>query len=335
MPGAEPGPGGLPIERADLVTRDMDVITDLLSRLYAQHRARTRRIPEATPDAATQAAVAGSLQAGLVRIDGVEYETDAADTDGRPMGLVAIEGRGEMTVGREQHRFTRGEVFLALPDRPFACRMHGLAASLLQIPWSVAGQVAEAHTGLPAADLRFTSMAPVSPTAAAMWARTVAFGCQQLIDSRLTEISPLVAQEMTHLTAAAMLETFPNTAMTLGYIRGTGWVPPAAVRRAVAFIDANPEQPITLDDIAAAAGVSGRALQYAFRRHYGTAPTGYLRRVRLERAHAELRDAIRGDGVTVAAVARRWGWSNPAHFAAAYQRQHGQLPALTLRAASG
>src|SRR5690349_8025711 len=136
MPSAEPGRDALPIKRAGLVTRDMDMITELLSRLYAQHRARTRRIPETTPDAATQAAVAGSLQAGLVRIDGVEYETDAADTDGRPMGLVVIEGRGEMTVGREQHRFTRGEVFLAPPDRPFACRMHGLAASLLQVPWS-------------------------------------------------------------------------------------------------------------------------------------------------------------------------------------------------------
>jgi AraC-like DNA-binding protein len=46
---------------------------------------------------------------------------------------------------------------------------------------------------------------------------------------------------------------------------------------------------------------------------------------------------IRGTGWVppAAAVVRRWGWSNPAHFAAAYQRQHGQLPGLTLRATSG
>lgn len=71
---------------------------------------------------------------------------------------------------------------------------------------------------------------------------------------------------MTRLAAAAMLETFPNTTMTLGYVRGPAWVPPAAVRRAAAFIDAHPDRAVTLEDVAAAAGVTGRALQYAFRR---------------------------------------------------------------------
>lgn len=78
--------------------------------------------------------------------------------------------------------------------------------------------------------------------------------------------------------------------------------------------------------------MSGRALQYAFRRYYGTTPTGYLRQVRLERARDELAASSPAGGVTVAAVARKWGWANPAHFATAYGRQHGQSPGQTLRA---
>lgn len=323
----------MPVERAELVTRDMEMITALISRMFAEHRARSRRIPGATPEAVIEGAVAGVLRAGVTHMAGVEYWTDAADTGGHPMGLVAFSGSGEVIVGRDQHRFTgSSEAFMAPADRPYAARIRGVSAAWLQIPWSAVAQVAETHTGLPAADLRFESIEPASKAAGAGWARTVAFGCQQLISSRATEISPLIAQEMTWLTAAAMLETFPNTAMTVDYARGPGWVPPAAVRRAVAFIDANPERPITLDHIAAAAGITGRALQYGFRRHYDTTPTGYLRQVRLERAHHELAAAGPGAGSTVAAIARKWGWANPAHFAAAYRQHYGQPPSHTLRA---
>jgi hypothetical protein len=53
------------------------------------------------------------------------------------------------------------------------------------------------------------------------------------------------------------------------------------------------------------------ALQYAIRRHYETPVTGYLRQVRLEQAHRELRDGDSAADATVAATARRWGWASP------------------------
>jgi AraC-like DNA-binding protein len=58
---------------------------------------------------------------------------------------------------------------------------------------------------------------------------------------------------------------------------------------------------------------------------------GYLRQVRLERAYAQLQAADPAGGSTVAAVARRWGWANPAHFAAAYRQRFGVPPSHTLR----
>jgi transcriptional regulator GlxA family with amidase domain len=108
-------------------------------------------------------------------------------------------------------------------------------------------------------------------------------------------------------------------------------VAPAAVRRAAAFIHAHADQPLTLGEIAAAAGVSGRALQYSFRRYFDTTPIGYLRRVRLERADTELRAADSASGVTVAAVARRWGWVTASQFTQAYRQRFGVLPSHTLR----
>jgi transcriptional regulator GlxA family with amidase domain len=96
-------------------------------------------------------------------------------------------------------------------------------------------------------------------------------------------------------------------------------------------MDTHAGQPVTVTEVAAAAGTTARALQYAFRRHYDTTPTGYLRRVRLERAHRQLQAADPITGATVAEIARQWGWANPAHFATAYRKRYGMAPSHTLR----
>ena len=208
--------------------------------------------------------------------------------------------------------------------------MHNLGLAMVQVPWAAAGGLAEEVTGVPSADLRFHAMTPISAARQATWTRIARFIGSELVSSGATEISPLLAEEMTRLAAAALLGTFPNTTMTVAYTRGPGWVSPAAVRRAAAFIDAHAGQPVTLAQIAAAAGVTGKALRYAFRRHYGITVTGYLRQARLECAHQELGGAEPDDGVTVAAVAFKWGWASPSKFAAAYQRRYGQPPSHTL-----
>jgi transcriptional regulator GlxA family with amidase domain len=85
----------------------------------------------------------------------------------------------------------------------------------------------------------------------------------------------------------------------------------------------------TVADIAAAAFVTMRAVQLAFRKHIGTTPTGYLRRVRLDHAR---RDLVSGDPAreTVTAVAYRWGFPSPSRFAAYYREAYGVLLSHTL-----
>ena len=98
----------------------------------------------------------------------------------------------------------------------------------------------------------------------------------------------------------------------------------------MAFIDACSADPIGLAEIAAAAQLSPRALQAAFRRHLGTTPLGHLRSVRLARAHADLLAARRGDGQTVSEIANRWGFSQLSRFAHDYRTRYGQSPRETL-----
>lgn len=78
--------------------------------------------------------------------------------------------------------------------------------------------------------------------------------------------------------------------------------------------------------------VEAGELHASFRRHFGTTPTGFLRRVRLERAHQDLRAADPSSGDTVSAVAARWGFGHAARFTGCYREQYGVLPSRTLRA---
>ena len=147
-------------------------------------------------------------------------------------------------------------------------------AIMVQVPWAAASTLAEEQAGLPAADLRFESLAPVTGAAGALWSRTARFACRQLIESGDTEISPLLAQEMTQMVAAVMLRTFPSTTMTVPYLPSPGWAPPAAVRGAAEFMEAHAGEPVTTAQIAAAAGVTTRTLQDAFRRHTASPQPG-------------------------------------------------------------
>jgi len=319
----------LPVERAELVTKDMNLLADLLGRLYVEHAALFSCDDQDRVDGEVRSAAVNGLKAGLLRYGGFDYDavTEPADA---PTAVTVTHGSGTIAVAGEEHGWARGGAFLLPSGLPSMAFQYDAGFALLRVPWPVAQSLAEERTSLPAADLRFESMAPVSAERQAMWASTAKFVCAELVTSGSAAISPLMAHELTRMAATVMLETFPNTAMTALYVAGPGWAPPAAVRRAAAFIEAHADQPVTLADIAAAAGVTGRALQPAFRRYYDNTPVGYLRQARLERAYTELQDADPAAGVTVAAVARRWGWTSPGQFTAAYQRRFGEAPGRTL-----
>ncbi|KWX05564.1 AraC family transcriptional regulator [Carbonactinospora thermoautotrophica] len=104
-----------------------------------------------------------------------------------------------------------------------------------------------------------------------------------------------------------------------------------AVRKALDFIEAHLREPITVNDIARHVHMSVRAIQQGFRDELGTTPMAYLRDRRLERAREELADAIPSDGVTVADVAHRWGFTHLSNFAMLYRKRWGESPSDTLR----
>ena len=105
---------------------------------------------------------------------------------------------------------------------------------------------------------------------------------------------------------------------------------PRMLRRALDFIHDNAQYEISIRDIAAASDVTPRAIQYAFREHLDLTPLEYLRRVRLERAHRELKSADPAQD-TVTSIAGRCGFSHHGRFSSAYKQVFGTEPSRTLR----
>ena len=180
----------------------------------------------------------------------------------------------------------------------------------------------------------FDSVRPVTADRARTWQATRAYLQAVLADGDVAESSLLVGST-NRLLAALLLETFPNSIRRASSAerrdrrdaRG-----PGSLRRAIGFIERNAGGDIGIADIARAASVTPRAVEFAFRRHLGTTPTAYLRQVRLDHAHRELLGADKGDHLTVSEVAYRWGFSSPSRFSEYYRRAFGRSPRETLMA---
>ncbi len=185
-------------------------------------------------------------------------------------------------------------------------------------------QLARRVSGDDSLVLRTRELSPTTASAADAWNRM--FRYVEESASVLDAEDAILRAELARHAAATTLSVFTTTMTGVRRRAGQASPAPATVRRALDYIAENAHRPISIDDVAAAVHISTRGLQYAFRRALDTTPAESLRRARLDGAHHELRS---GRAATVAEVARRWGFSHPSRFAAAYRREFGVLPSET------
>ncbi|WP_431932634.1 AraC family transcriptional regulator [Micromonospora sp. RP3T] len=315
-----------PTDHDVVETDDPEHAHHLIARRYGDHRARVSGPRDGF-----------RYRLRRARVDELEIDTllytmiTRADTPPYP-GFAAVtvaHGRSGLHTRDEDLRLVPGATG-RYPNDPATLLSDDLAASVVRLPMPRIAEVATTRTGLPAAAFRFTALAPLSPTMAALWRSTAAYLRQQLTDDAMVA-SPLTRVSLVDLAAATALAVFPNTTMTVSYLPAPPAVRPASVRRAAEFIEAHAARPLTVAQIAAACEVGLRALQVAFRRHHGQSPMAFLRAVRLRRAHHDLTQARPGQ--TVAGTARHWGWTHAGRFASAYRETYGCHPGDTLRAA--
>ncbi|GGM17838.1 AraC family transcriptional regulator [Streptomyces fumigatiscleroticus] len=222
-----------------------------------------------------------------------------------------------------------GDLFCFHPGLPSAGRIDYSAHDSIMLPPALLERVAAAPGASPK-PVRLTGHVPTAPPAALLLRRTIAHLRGTVCAEPELREQPLVQSTASQLLAATVLAAFPSTALTEPTGRERNDARPATLRRALSYIDDHADQDISVADIAAAARINVRTLQYAFRRYLDTTPTRHLRRVRLAHVHHDLLAADPAAGVTVTTVAGRWGFFHPGQFAAAYRGVYGCLPRRTL-----
>ena len=90
---------------------------------------------------------------------------------------------------------------------------------------------------------------------------------------------------------------------------------------------------VSIDDLAAASGVSARTLYKGFQEFRGVSPMKFLKLTRLEMVHRELLHAEPSDSVT--RIAMDYGFRQLGRFAVEYRQRFGESPSDTLRHAPG
>ncbi|GAA0593067.1 helix-turn-helix transcriptional regulator [Kribbella sandramycini] len=306
------------MESLKFESRDLESTEAFLNRAYTKMRIgspgeqiRTRIEREA----------AGSITVDRLEI-GFEMRYDA-----NPLGKICLcvvaDGtvRDHVTDGW-QDAFGPGDVVsFAPPDRPYAGRIDNSRYSITMFDPALLTQAAHA-----VAPVRLLHHRPRTAAAGQQLARTISYLGDDVLPNPTLKASRLLLASVEQLLASSVLAAFPNTALDAD---GGQIAPSRTVRRAIAYLESNVDSPIGVGDIAAAAGVTVRAVQSAFQRHLGISPLGYLRQLRLAEARAMLQAGDPAE-LTVSAAAARWGFHHLGRFAAAYRQTYGESPSETL-----
>lgn len=175
------------------------------------------------------------------------------------------------------------------------------------------------------------SMAPGSESSK-VWLRTLNYLCTQLSQSDQLLSYPAFMRNSADMLMSLLLEMQPHN-----YSRFLQAEPVVngsrTVRRAVEYIEAHSNRPVSLADVATAVGVSARVLQKGFRRYLDCTPCEYLRQTRLKRAHEALQNAAPDQ--KVAEVLYKNGVTSLGHFGQLYRRKYGCSPQETLKKTKG
>ncbi|MCM2543479.1 GlxA family transcriptional regulator [Burkholderia glumae] len=97
---------------------------------------------------------------------------------------------------------------------------------------------------------------------------------------------------------------------------------------ALQLMEANVEDPLTTDEIAALVGISRRQLERLFRQYLGAMPSKYYLNLRLLKARTQLQRTSK----SVVQVSLASGFSSAAHFSNAYRERFGVTPREDRRA---
>jgi AraC-like DNA-binding protein len=239
----------------------------------------------------------------------------------------ALDGACETELGKRRYTCAGANAVVTSPDRPHGLRLSADCKRVIAVfsRDALARQLAVLLGAPLRSELVFQPDLDTSHGAGRTLVEYLRLALREFNrpDSALN--SPLAIRDFEQLFMTTLLLAHRHNYSALLHGRPAS-LAPRDVKRAVDYIHANLDAPVTLEDLVSVSGVPGRTLREHFNHFKGMAPMAYLRRAR----YAEARnDLLRCDGRTVTEIARRWGFEHMGRFAAGYRRLFGEAPSKT------
>jgi AraC-like DNA-binding protein len=324
-------PGRKPLSGHGLFqTRDLDEARELVGRVFCPHRLDT--IGRGRFDVCHN-----HVPGDRISLNYLEYGAKTLIAPGQLGSFyllqIPLAGGAAITNGSDHYYSHPKRAALLNPHRETTMIWEeGCRQILVQIKRSALQEYLAQHLGLaPDKPVAFQGGIDLETPAGARLSRLVAY----LVAEAEASLGPiplaLISPHIEDAVLGGLVDTIRHTLTDQSH-PDTGPIVPGSIRRAVAFILANLDQPLQLSDIARATRVSERSLQTGFQRYHATTPMKFLRQSRLQRIHDDLNKGIPGE--TVTEIAQRWGVTQLGRFSHDYRCHFGCPPSQTLRNAN-
>ena len=276
-----------------------------------------------------------SVQLGRIGLNYLDYGASVriAPRELKDFYLVQIPlaGHADITSGRDRIGSDQNRASVPAPDQPLT--MHWSQGNPQLIVWIDRPHLEDHLRKMLGQSLnepiRFDLGMDMTDPGIRSWRKVVDLLVGELDGGGMIPTEPLAMRQLEQLLLTQLLLGQPSN-YSAALHRTPRNPAPKVIRHAAELIEQHASEPLTVEDIAEATGLSVRAMQDGFRKFLATTPMNYLRNVRLDRVHGELVEADPAT-TTVTDVAVRWGLLHPGRFSVQYRERFGESPSATLR----
>lgn len=226
------------------------------------------------------------------------------------------EGNGYITGDRISHEVKAGQGFVAFPNAEV--KIGAKRDEEMNVTWvAFSGYLVEQY-------LRRAKLSPCKP----VFRDNREGEMEKMFDTLLAASTELPNRYCRIMAQLYSIFSFllDNALQESGADSG---MPDFYIIKALDFIDANYQKGISVEDIAASAGISRKTLYAAFKNLSGFSAKDYLTGYRMNKAAVLLKDA----GLTVEAVAVSVGYNDQFHFSKEFKKNVGMSPSAYRREA--
>ena len=314
---------------AILRTRDLDEATSRVSCVLSPHELSIARQGDHL-DAEMCHAPLGGVSINRLRY-GATVDIDVGRTKDFVLVMMPLAGMAEIHCGDVSVRSTQKVASVVSPTLPLRMRSREDADQIMvRVDRALIERQCAQHLGHDLrAPIEFDVAMDLTAPGGQSWRALIQYLVAELDREVNVFSSPLTRVHAEHLVAATLLLAQPHRYRDELARPGPSIVP-AFVRRVEEYVACHADEPLTVTDLAAHAGVSTSTLFAGFREFRNTSPMAHLRRVRLQRVREDLVAGGPG-GATVTEVALRWGFTHLGRFACEYKRRFGESPSVTLK----